>query len=113
MPTQTQLFPPPLRDSELPLPLQKYLFTLQNLLPLVTLDTTGGNVAIALPAAGLNSTTGQSNQNMEIIYRKTSADGNTVTISGSPDGAQVLTSNTGAASRVRFKSDGTSWWVVG
>lgn len=113
MSNQTNLFPPPLRGSSLPDALQKYLITLQMLLPLVTVDTTGGSVVIPLPPAGLNVATGQSNQNMEITYRKTSADANTVTITGSADGAQVLTSNIGAASRVRLKSDGYRWWVTG
>lgn len=103
---QTNLFPPTA--------VQKYLLTLQMLLPLVKVDTTGGNVVIALPPAGLNSSTGQSNQNQEITYRKTSADANTVTLTGSADGAVVLTAGDGsAASRVKFKSDGTSWWRVG
>lgn len=109
----TVLFDPPVRFTQLEEPIRKYLFTLQNLLPLNLVDTTAGNVVITLPPAGLNASTGQSNQNQEITYRKTSADGNTVTINGSADGAQILTSNTGASSRVRFKSDGTAWWVVG
>lgn len=103
---QTNLFPPTA--------VQKYLLTLQMLLPLVKVDTTAGNVVIALPPAGLNGSTGQSNQNQEITYRKTSADANTVTVTGSADGAVVLTAGDGsAASRVKFKSDGTSWWRVG
>lgn len=104
--TKTTLFPPTA--------VQKYLLTLQMLLPLITVDTTGGNVVIALPPAGLSGSTGQSNQNQEITYRKTSADGNTVTLTGSADGPVVLTAGDGsAASRVKFKSDGTSWWKVG
>lgn len=115
---QTQLFVPPTRakalaqDGTLAKPYQQYLFTLQYLLPLILVDTTSGNVVIALPPAGLNATTGQSNQNMEITYRKTSVDGNTATITGSPDGNQVLNANTGANSVVKLKSDGTSWWVT-
>lgn len=113
MSSQTQLFPPPLRDSNVSEPLKRWLLTLQYLLPLVTIDTTAGPVVDTLPPAGLNSSTGQSNQNAEIVYRKTSADANTVTINGSADGPIVLTSNAGAASRARFKSNGTSWYVVG
>jgi hypothetical protein len=119
MSSQTQLYPPPTRSAAvddkgfIAKPFRQWLFTVQNLLPLVTVNTAAGNVVIALPPAGLNNTTGESNQNSEIVYRKTSSDANTVTITGSPDGSQVLTSNVGAASRVRFKSDGTSWWVVG
>jgi len=116
--TQTQLFDPPTRSQAiddkgfLGIPLRQWLFTLQYLLPLVTIDTTSGPVTIALPAAGLAGTTGQSNQNMEVTYRKTSADGNHVTITGSADGTQTLTTNSGAGSVVKFKSDGTSWWVT-
>ena len=118
--TQTQLFPPPARAQVaddrgfLAIPLRQWLFSLQMLLPFVAVDTSLGNVVIALPPAGLNSTTGQSNQNMEIIYRKITGDGNTVTITGSADGAIVLTTgDKSATSRARFKSDGTSWWVAG
>lgn len=113
--TQTTLFPPPLRDSDFPKPLQNYLFTLQMLHPLVEVDTAAGPVVIALPNAGLdNSQTGQSNQNQEIIYVKTSADVNTVTISGAVGGNQVLNAQSpNAGSVMRFKSNGAVWYVVG
>lgn len=108
--TQTVLFPPPLRGSELPQPIQKYLFTLQMLQPLRVGDTTTGPYAEDLPPAGLNSTTGQSNQNQEIIYVKGSVDANNWTINGAISGAVVLAAQYDFA---RFKSDGTSWWRVG
>ena len=118
--TQTQLFPPPTRSQAvddqgfLAVPLRQWLFTLQNLLPLRVVDTTNGNYAESPPPAGLNTATGQSNQNMEIIYRKITTDANTVTITGSADGDVVLTTgDLTATSRARFKSDGTNWWVVG
>lgn len=112
---QTTLFPPPLRDSQLSKPEQQWLFSVQMLHPMIEVDTTAGNVVIALPKAGLNnSATGQSNQNQELIYVKTSADANTVTITGGVGGNQVLTAQTPAAgSCVRFKSNGTDWKVVG
>jgi hypothetical protein len=108
--TQTQLFPPPLRASSLSLPEQRYLLTLQNLLPLVTVDTSGGNIAEAAPAAGLNSSTGQSNQNMEITYIKTSTDGHSFTLSGVQGGPFVLSAQFDV---IKIKSDGTDWWPVG
>lgn len=111
---QTTLFPPALRDSQLSKAEQKYLFTLQRLLMLVAIDTSSGNQVIALPPAGLNSTTGESNQNQEITYVKTSADVNTATITGGIGGNQVLTAaSPGAGSCVRFKSDGTHWYAIG
>lgn len=116
---QTKLFDPPLlrgivdAAGKVTKSFQNWLFVLRDRAPLTIIDTSGGSVVVALPAAGLDSTTGQSNQNAELIYRKTTPDGNTVTITGSFDGNQVLTSNTGAASRVRFKSDGANWYVVG
>lgn len=117
---QTQLFPPPTRaaavDSKgfIAIPFRQWLFTIQYLLPLTTVDTSAGNVVIDLPAAGLNNSTGQSNQNAELTYRKITGDANTVTINGSADGPIVLTAGDGsAASRVKFKSDGTDWWRVG
>lgn len=113
MASQTQLFPPPNQSRAVDdkgystKTLQLWFFTLQNLLPLVTVDTTTGNVAIAAPPAGLNSTTGQSNQNMEITYVKSSADGNTVTITGVEGGPYVLAAQYDS---IKIKSDGTSWW---
>lgn len=120
MSTPTNLFPLntryPIADStgRASAIFQKWLISLQMRLPLVTVDTTDGDVVIALPPAGLNSSTGQSNQNQEIIYRKISLDANTVTVTGSGDGPVVLTAGDGsAASRVKFKSDGTTWWISG
>lgn len=111
---QTTLFPPPIRDASISDPLRKYLFSLQQLHPLVEVDTSGGNVSLALPNAGLTSSqTGQSNQNQEITYVKSSSDANTVTITGGFGGNQVLTAQTpNAGSLVRFKSDATSWYVI-
>lgn len=113
--TQTTLFPPPVRDTSISASLRKYLLTLQQLEPLIAVDTSAGNVVIDLPNAGLdNSQTGQSNQNQEIAYVKTSGDANTVTIKGAVGGNQVLTAKTpNAGSLARFKSDATNWYVVG
>ena len=117
---QSILFPPPTRSNAvddkgfLAIPLRQWLFTLQYLLPLVTVSTASGNQVETLPPAGLNTATGQSNQNMEITYRKTTTDANTLTINGSEDGPVVLTAGDGsAASRAKFKSDGTFWWRTG
>ena len=108
--TTTALFDPVLRGSNLSAPLEKYLFTLQNRLLLKLVDTGPGGYVEALPPAGLNSTTGQSNQNQEIVYKKSSPDGNTFQITGGAEGTQSITTQ---FSSIRFKSDGTDWWVVG
>jgi hypothetical protein len=114
--TQTNLFPPPTRtnavDSKgfLAIPLRQWLFSLQMLLPLRVGDTSKGSYSEALPPAGLNQTTGQSNQNEEIIYIKGSADANTWTITGAISGSVTLSAQYQLA---RFKSDGTNWWNVG
>lgn len=105
--TQTQLFPPPLRGTSLSDPEQKYLASLQYLSPLRVADTSAGSYSEALPAAGLNASTGQSNQNQEIIYVKGSADGNSFTVTGAISGPLTLTAQYDVA---RFKSDGTNWW---
>jgi hypothetical protein len=121
MSTQTVLFVPPTRtpavDSKgyLSKPYQQYLFTLQYLLPLILVNTAAGSFTQNPPAPGLHANTGQSNQNQEIIYKKTSADGNSFTLAGTPmaplpEGPIVLTAQ---YSKVRIKSDGTQWWVVG
>ena len=114
--TQTKLFEPPAQskavdDSQrLAPPLRDWLFSVQNLLPLVVVDTSGGNIVQAVPAAGLNSTTGQSNQNMEITFVKSSADGNSFTLNGVQGGAIVISLQ---YARFKIKSDGTSWWRTG
>ena len=111
--TQTQLFPPPNQskaveeDGFFTRTQQAWNFTLQNLLPLVVVDTTAGNEVIDAPPAGLNSSTGQSNQNMEITYVKSSVDGNTVTVNGVEGGPYVLATQ---YEFLKIKSDGTSWW---
>jgi len=107
---QTTLFPPPLRASQLSDPEQKWLLTLQVLHPLRVGDSSAGPYSEALPAAGLNSITGQSNQNQELIFVKGSADANNWTITGALSGAVVLAAQYAFA---RFKSDGTNWWRVG
>src|SRR5258708_5614536 len=107
--TETVLFPPPLRNSGLSEPIQKWLLSLQNLVPMEEGDTTSGNLTFALPPAGLNAATGQSNQNRELTIVKTSGDANTLTITGAAGGSVVLTTNSGTGSRARFKSNGTLW----
>jgi hypothetical protein len=116
---QTQLFDPPARSNAvdnkgyIATPFRQWLFSVQNLHPLVAVNTAAASVVIALPPAGVQAA-GQSNQNMEITYRKTSLDGNTLTITGSADGTVILTLGDGSAgSLAKFKSDGTSWWRTG
>lgn len=114
--TQTQLFPPPNQSQAvddkgyLTKTQQLWQFTLQNQLPLVVIDTSGGSIVATPPPAGLNSTTGQSNQNMEITYKKSSADGNSFTLNGVVDGPQVISAQ---YAHFRIKSDGSSWWLIG
>lgn len=108
---QTQLFGPPVRDSGLSAGLQRFLFTLQMLLPLVVIDTTAGAIVESVPPAGLNSpNTGESNQNMEITYKKISADANPFTLNGVADGAIVISAQW---SFFKIKSDGTNWYRTG
>jgi len=110
--TKTILFEPPVRQSNIEVPIQKYLFSLQGLHPLVTVDTSGGSYAEELPPAGVNpgDATGQSNQNMEITFVKTSADGNTYTITGVESGSVTLTTQW---QKAKVKSDGTFWYQTG
>ena len=111
--TKTILFPPSFIESEMPIPLQRWLQSVQNLLPLNVCDTTSGPITVALPPAGVNPalfTTGASNQNQEITFVKSSADGNGVTITGAQGGPHFLSSQYDA---LKFKSDGTDWWKSG
>jgi hypothetical protein len=114
--TPTVLFPPPLRAKAedgfelLSQPYQKWLLTVQNLLQLRVVDTTAGSYAETPPAAGLNAATGQSNQNSEIVYVKSSSDGNTFTLNGVQGSPYTITAQFGF---LRIKSDGAVWWRVG
>jgi hypothetical protein len=94
----------------LPQGLQLWLLTLQLQLQLIVVDTTTGSVESAPPPAGLNSSTGQSNQNQELVIVKSSPDANTVTATGIEGGPYVLTTQ---YQFMRIKSDGTNWWRVG
>jgi len=105
--TQTKLFDPPIRGSNVEKPIQKYFFTLQDLLPLYQVDTSAGSYVESPPPAGLSGATGQSNQNVEISYVKISPDGNSYTLEGVEGGPIVL--NTQYA-HAKIKSDGTNWW---
>src|SRR6267143_1749673 len=112
MPTmQVDFREPPVRGSEIDKVLTAWLFAIQKRLPLRKADTTTGSYSEALPPAGLTSaTTGETNQNQEITYVKTSADANTFTITGAASGAVGLTLQYAFA---KFKSDGTSWYRTG
>lgn len=107
--TQTQLFPPPQRGSNLPEPLLKWLFSVQNLLPLRVVDTSTGGYAETPPPAGLNSSTGQSNQNQEIIYIKSSNDASVFTLNGVEGSPYTLSTQW---QWIGIKSDGTNWYLV-
>jgi hypothetical protein len=81
----------------------------QQAAPLVKVDTSAGSEIQAPPAAGLDNTTGQTNQNSELTYVKVSADGNTFTLEGPnlPLGPYVLTTQ---GQVLKIKSDGVDWW---
>ena len=105
------LYPPPVRDSTLSKSEQRYLFSLQQLLPILVGDTSAAPEVFALPNAGLdNSATGQSNQDAEWIFVKGTADANSFSITGAVAGTIVLSSQYDFA---RFKSDGINWYLVG
>lgn len=111
MPTKnTELFPPPIQLADLSPAIQLFLLTLQNLSQLNEGDSSGGSYSEALPAPGLNSTTGQSAQSQELTYIKISADANTWTITGAATGTVTLTTQFQSA---RFKSNGTVWYKIG
>ena len=110
MPTiKTVLFAPPLRNSDIAPAIEKWLLSIQNAHPLHSIDTSNGSYSEAAPAAGLDSTTGQSNQNQQITYIKTSNDANTFTLTGVQGGPYTLQSQ---YDTLKIKSDGTFWWAV-
>lgn len=110
MPTsQTTRRPPPLRFAELSEPMKYWELETQQAAPMQKVDTSAGDETANPPAAGLDTTTGQTNQNQEITYVKTSADANTLTLAGSnlPLGPYTLTAQ---GQVLKIKSDGTFWW---
>jgi hypothetical protein len=108
---QSLLIPPPSRGSNLSGGDRKYLQTLQRRAPMQSVDTSGGGYAEDAPPAGSSSTaTGESNQNFEITYVKTSADANVFTLNGVEGGPYTLVAQFAS---LKIKSDGTNWYKVG
>lgn len=113
MPTvQTIKRQPPLRFAELSKPMQSWHLELQHAVPMNEVNTSTGGYTENPPPAGLNSTTGETNQNQEITYVKTSADGNTWTLAGIPSaplpfGPYTLTTQ---GQVLKIKSNGTAWF---
>jgi hypothetical protein len=107
--TQTVRRQPPLRNANLSEPMQYWELETQQAAPLIKVDTSAGSFSEAPPSAGTNQSTGQTNQNQEITYIKTSSDANTFTLAGPnlPLGPYTLTAQGGI---LKIKSDGTDWW---
>jgi hypothetical protein len=108
--TQTIRRLPPLRNSGVSAPMQFWELETQQAAPLVEGDTSAGPESYALPPAGLNSSTGQTNQNQEITVIKSTPDANAFTVTGATSGDVALTAQYQSA---RFKSNGTNWLRVG
>jgi hypothetical protein len=100
---------PPTRNAKLPKEMQYWELETQGVNPLRTVDTSKGAYGEQPPAAGLNPSTGQTNQNSEITYIKTSKDENIFTLSGKnlPLGPYTLIVQ---GESLKIKSDGTNWW---
>jgi hypothetical protein len=108
---QSLLIPPPSRGSNLSGGDRKYLQTLQRRAPMQSVDTSAGSYAENAPPAGLSAVaTGESNQNFEITYVKTSADANVFTLNGVEGGPYTLVAQ---FSFLKIKSDGSVWYKVG
>lgn len=107
--TQTIRRLPPLRNAGISQPMTYWELETQGAAPLITMDTSGGDETMSPPAAGLNQSTGQTNQNQEITYIKTSSDANTFTLSGDnlPLGPYTLTA---PGQALKIKSNGTNWY---
>ena len=109
MSTQTTLPQPTTRSSKLSETDYKWLLLVQTLLPLVVINTSGGNIVQAVPNAGIGAS-GQTAQNQEITYVKSSSDGNSFTLTGVQGGNIVISAQ---YAFFKIKSDGTNWWRVG
>jgi hypothetical protein len=108
---QTQLVPFTVRDSNMSQTDSRYLLTLQAANPFMAVDTSAGSEEYQLPPAGTQASTGQSYQNVELVFRKVSTDSNAFTILGSADGPLIL-STPGPSAVIRVKSNGTQWFQV-
>jgi hypothetical protein len=101
---------PPTRNAGLTSPMEYWEQETQQHDPLLDIDTSGGSYSETTPPAGLNSATGQTNQNQERTYVKISADGNTYTLNGLggnfPGGPLTLTTQW---QFFKIKSNGTYW----
>ena len=107
--TQTQLPQPTTVGSSLAKADYFWLLLVQQQLPLVVIDTSGGSFSQAAPDAGVGAS-GQTNQNMEITYVKSSSDANSFTLTGVEGGNIVISAQ---YAFFKIKSDGTNWWKVG
>src|ERR1700690_398201 len=109
MPTsQTIRRLPPTRNANLSEPMTYWELETQQAAPLNEIDTSKGSYEEAPPAAGLNSSTGQTNQNQELTFVKTSPDANVFTLKGSnlPGGPYTLSAQYQV---LKIKSNGTVW----
>lgn len=81
-------------------------YTVEENVQMVTCNTTSAGFTVTLPSA-------VGREGREITVKKTSADGNTLTVGtagGNIDGAATQTTATQYA-RFTAKSDGTVWWL--
>lgn len=83
------------------------MLTIQGANPLIEVDTSEGSFSDDPPPAGLSASTGQSNQNVEITYIKTSPDANIFTLLGVELGPFALTV---IGQALKIKSNGTVWY---
>lgn len=109
--TQTVRRLPPTQRTEITEPMRYWELETQQAAPLRSVDTTAGPYTEAPPPAGLNATTGQTAQNQEITYVKTSSDANSFTLAGPnlPLGPYTLTAH---GDFLKIKSDASNWWRV-
>jgi len=107
--TQTTLPPPNTVGTNLSKSDYFWALLVQLQLPLVTIDTSAGDITEAAPDPGVGSS-GQTAQNMEITYLKSSADGNSFTLTGVQGGDIVISAQ---YAFFKIKSDGTNWWKTG
>lgn len=107
---QSMMIPPPSRGSNLSGSDRKYLQTLQRRALMQSVDTSAGPYAENAPPAGVNLQSGETNQNQEITYIKTSADASVFTLNGVAGGPYTLVAQ---FAFLKIKSDGTNWYKVG
>ena len=97
------------QQGKVKLPWVRWFQQVKKQAPFFPIDTSVGNISLSLPTFPTTAAAAEY-INREHLYLKSTADGNTVTISGAAVGGPVVLNAQGQKARFRF--DGKNWWAV-